>query len=165
MRPPPQHSSAVFEKCRAKGIPQFQNMQRREGECHSTIDQVSLSLRGICVCDVVRNQKAAVSVMARLQKGFSSRSSRTKFGNTRSPKIRFARASTSGHATRLVCFDGAGGDSSSKARIAKKTFSRSRAGNALTCVIRSVTLIPLPTRFDLEHKPMAAAAPPGQCNT
>lgn len=105
-----------------KRIPQFQNVQRREGERRSTIDQVRLSLRRIRVCDVARNQKAAVSIMARLRKGFSSRSSRTKFGNTRSPKIRCARASTSGHTTRLVCFGGAEGDFSSKARIAKEHF-------------------------------------------
>ena len=127
-----------------KGIPQFQDVQQREGERGSTIDQVRLSLRRIRVCDVARNQKTAVSVMAGLQKGFSSRSRRTKFGNTRSPKIRFARASTSGHITRLVRFGRAEGDSSSKARIAKKSFSRSRAGNAFTCLISSATLIPLP---------------------
>src|SRR6266446_6659552 len=127
-----------------RAFQQFQDVQRREGERRSAMDQVRLSLRRIRVCDVARNQKTAVSVMAGLQKGFSSRSRRTKFGNTRSPKIRFARASTSGHVTRLVCLERAAGDSSSKARIATITFSRSRAGNAFTRLISSATLIPLP---------------------
>jgi hypothetical protein len=127
-----------------KGIPQFQDVQWREGERHSAMDQVRLSLRRIRVCDVARNQKTAVSVMAGLQKGFSSRSRRTKLGNTRSPKIRFARASTSGHVMRLVCFGRTERYSSSKARIATITFSRSRAGNAFTRLINSATLIPLP---------------------
>ena len=132
------------ENTELKCIPQFQDVQWREGEHRSALDQVRLSLRRIRVCDVTRNQETAVSVMAGLQKGFSSRSRRTKFGNTRSPKIRFARASTSGHVTRLVCLERAAGDSSSKARIATITFSRSRAGNAFTRLISSATLIPLP---------------------
>ena len=87
-----------------KGIPQFQDVQRREGEGRSTADQVRLHLRRIRICDVARNQKTAVSVMAGLQKGFSSRSRRTKLNSATRDHRKFVSRALQRRATLRVWF-------------------------------------------------------------
>ncbi len=94
--------------------------------------EVGFGPGGVRVHDVARYQEAAVRVVAYpIRNEASSRSSRTRFGSTRSPKMRLARASTSGHFTRLALpLDGTA-LLSSRVRIAKNSFSRSRADSAL----------------------------------
>ena len=95
--------------------------------------------RSICIGQITRDQEAAVRIQTHpSQYACSSRSSRTRFGKTRFPKIRLARASTSGHLTGRF-FLGLRGSSLS-AKIANKNFSLSRAGIAFTSLINSVAL-------------------------
>src|SRR5882724_4482233 len=59
-------------------------------------------LRCVRVRDVEGNEEAAVRVTVHpTENAASSRSSKTRLGNTRSPKIRLARTATSGHFTRF----------------------------------------------------------------
>ena len=90
-------------------------------------------LTGVGVRQVTRDKETAVRIEAHWpQSAVSSRSSRTKFGITRRPKIRRARASTSGHLTRRFLFFAARGFSSSS-KTASKNFSLARRGIAWTC--------------------------------
>src|SRR5712692_1364226 len=78
-----------------------------------------------------------------LQSVSSSRSRRNRLGSTLLPKIRFARASTSGHFTCFVLIGRCDCSFSSSARIALKTFCRARRGSAFTCFSNSLVLIGL----------------------
>ena len=90
-------------------------------------------------------EEATVRVEAcPLQDASSPRSSNTRFGSTRSPTIRFARASTSGHMTRVsVRLEGGRAPRFvSRARISRTRRSRCRVGRALTRFRSCVRLMP-----------------------
>lgn len=106
-----------------------------------TMPQKQKLRESVCVSQVARNQKTAVHINAHsAQNASSSRSKRTTFGRTRSPEMRLARASTSGHFTRLLFPLGFCGTFSSNCRTATRNFSRSRSGNALTFLSNSTAL-------------------------
>lgn len=128
---------AKFER-----IPHLQRVQRREQQRRTRCGEISLGPRCVRVHDVAGDEKAAVGAVAHSpQYASSSRSNRTKLGSARLPKMRLARASTSGHLTRFT-LAGRADASSSRLRIASINFLRSRAGRALTCLRSSTALMP-----------------------
>src|SRR5439155_11839262 len=106
------------------------------------MEQINFGLMCVCIRDVAGDEKAAVRVVAHsLHRAASSLSSRTRFGKTRSPKMRLALASTSGQLTRFFFPLDRPRATSSKERTACKNFSRSGGDNALTCLSNSAALI------------------------
>ena len=89
--------------------------------------------RRIRVDQIAGHQEAAVGVHAHWRQYVSSpRSSRTRFGITRSPRMRLARASTSGQSTCAFCRrDTWAVDPVSSATISRKSRSRCFVGSAL----------------------------------
>ena len=132
---PPKHT-------KLERIPHFQGVQRCKRELRAGSGEPGLGWPGIRVDDVTRDQKTAVRIVVHpLQNAASSRSTRTRFGSTRSPKMRLARASTSGHFTRRALLSYWAGISSASARTARTNFRRSRGGRAPTCLRSSTALM------------------------
>ena len=99
--------------------------------------------RYVCIHDMAGHEEAAFRVGAHSrQNAASSCSGNTRFGSTRSPKVRRARASISGHFTRFALPRAVFAVGSSNARTARTNFRRSRAGSAFTCLRSSIALLP-----------------------
>ena len=128
--------------------------------------QVRLGPRPVRVHQVTRHEEAAVRVEARpLQDASSPRSSNTRFGSTRSPTIRFARASTSGHRTRVsVRLDGGRAPRfASRARSSRTRRARCRVGRALTCFRSCVGI--MPSWYVRQRRTTSSGDPPSSRRT
>jgi len=121
-------------------VTHFQKLQWSEREWQRNVQEISLGSWRIRIRQITRDHKTAIRIKTHpVQDASPSRSTSTRLGNTRFPKIRWARASTSGHLTRFRLFPGLIGSSFS-ARTASRNFSRSRAGKAFTSLINSTAL-------------------------